>query len=214
VGSATALGLIPAGSGNGLAAALGTPRDPERAIAAALSGPERRIDAGTIADCYFFNIAGVGLDARIAELFNARTRGRRGRWPYVAIGVTEGCRYTAVEYRVTMDGECRTLKALLIACANGREYGMGARIAPGARLDDGLLEAVVVEDRSILARFWHARYLATGAVERAPRVTIRPVTNVVIEAADRIVYHADGEHGVANGRVEVQVHPQALLVRG
>lgn len=214
VGTGTALGLIPAGSGNGLAAALGTPRRPEAALAAALTGNVRRIDAGVINGRFFFNIAGVGLDARIAELFNARERGRRGRLPYVMIGVREGCLYKAREYRITVDGERHTTKALLIAFANGREYGMGARIAPGARLDDGLLQAIIVEDRSIVARFWHSRHLVTGAVHRAPKVILREATSATIEADGPIAYHVDGEPDVAAGAVDVRVRPGALLVRG
>src|SRR4051812_36916573 len=84
LGSATAIGLVPAGSGNGLAAALGVPRDPLEALALAFDGATRTIDAGMIAGRPFFNIAGVGFDARIAKLFNQRG-GRRGGWPYVVL---------------------------------------------------------------------------------------------------------------------------------
>src|SRR5687768_5737114 len=90
------LGLVPAGSGNGLAGALGVPRDPERAIAVALDGEAHAIDAGRMAGRYFFNIAGIGFDARVAALFNQRAAGSRGGWPYVLIGVREGCTYCAL----------------------------------------------------------------------------------------------------------------------
>jgi YegS/Rv2252/BmrU family lipid kinase len=212
--SATALGLVPAGSGNGLAAALGCPRDPIAAIAAALDGSARSIDAGMIEGRPFFNIAGIGVDARIAALFNPRAQGSRGGWPYFAIGVREGCRYRAQEYDIELDGERRRVRALLVAFANGREYGMGARIAPGAKLDDGLLEAIVVEDRRILSRFWHARHLASGSVHRAPRVTTRPVSRGVVAGSAPIEYHVDGEPGLAGPRVEVTIRPGALKVKG
>ena len=148
VGSTTALGLVPAGSGNGLAASLGVPREPVAALDRIFSTPPRAVDVGFLADRPFFNVAGIGLDAHIADLFNLRARGRRGKWPYVMIGVREGCRYKAQEYDVELDGAHRRVSALLIAFANGREYGMGACISPGAELDDGLLEATIVEDRS------------------------------------------------------------------
>jgi diacylglycerol kinase family enzyme len=91
---------------------------------------------------------------------------------------------------------------------------MGARIAPGARLDDGLLEAIVVQDaRNVVARFWHARHLATGTPERAPMVTSRPVTQAVIETPGEMEYHVDGEPGKAQGRIEVSIVPAALSVR-
>ena len=90
LGTETALALVPAGSGNGLAAALATPRDPVAAIALALDGRRRQIDAGLFAGRPFFNIAGIGVDARIARRFNERAQGSRGRGgfkpPLVAVG--------------------------------------------------------------------------------------------------------------------------------
>src|SRR5687768_10460743 len=148
-----ALGLVPAGSGNGLAAALGCRREPLGAIAAALDGSVRAIDAGILDGRPFFNIAGIGVDARIATLFNVRARGTRGRWPYIFIGIREGCRYCGQDYDIELDGNRRSVRALLIAFANGGEYGNGVRLSAQARLDDGVLDAMVVEDRSVVARF-------------------------------------------------------------
>lgn len=207
------LGVVPAGSGNGLAAALGVPRDPRAALAVAFDGRTRAIDAGLIAGRPFFNIAGVGFDARVAKLFNARGGGRRGGWPYIFIGVREGCRYRASEYRLELDGDVRDVHALLIAFANGREYGIGARIAPMAELDDGWLDAFVVDERAVLARFWHARHLALGTAHLAPRVTARRVRRAVIEAPGPIDFHVDGEPATANDRIEVNIRQGALKVR-
>jgi len=214
-GSSTPLGLIPAGSGNGLAGALGIPRVPEAALAVALDGRTMAIDVGMLDDHPFFNVAGIGFDAHISRLFNQRTRGRRGRLPYIFLGVREGCRYVGQEYAVTLDGELPALvdRALLIAFANGREYGMGMQIAPGAKLDDGLLEACVVGDRPVWARFRDARHLAFGSVHRAPRMTLRAVRSARVETKGEIVYHLDGEPGVARDRVEVSVRPAALKVK-
>ncbi len=212
IGSSTALGLVPAGSGNGLAAALGTPHEPIAALAAAFDGVVRTIDAGTIADRAFFNIAGIGFDARIARLFNERGAGRRGGWPYLIIGVREGCRYGGADYTVELDGERRSLRALLIAFANGREYGNGARIAPQAELDDGLLDATIVEQRPVLARFWHARHMARGTAHLAPSVTIRQVRHAIVTSPLPMEYHVDGEPGIIEGPVEVRILPGALKV--
>lgn len=208
------IGLVPAGSGNGLAAALGSPREPRAAIAAVLDGQVRAIDAGILAGRPFFNIAGIGVDARIAALFNVRARGTRGRWPYVFIGIREGCRYCSQDYEIELDGVRRPVRALLIAFANGGEYGNGVRLSANARLDDGLLDALIVEDRSVLARFWHARHLAGGTAHRAPRVEARQVRQAVIRSSQPIEYHVDGEPGCAEQAVEVAIRPRALLVRG
>lgn len=207
------IGLVPAGSGNGLAGALGVPRDPARAIVQALDGQPKPIDAGRMAGRCFFNIAGVGFDARVAALFNQRAAGSRGGWPYIAIGVRAGCTYCALDYDVQFEGEPKRYKALLIAFANGREYGLGARIAPDARLDDGQLDVIIVEDASIVGRFWHARHLARGTPHLAPPVTTRRVTRAVIEAPGDMEFHVDGEPGVASGRIEVEILPAALMIR-
>ena len=214
MGSNAALGLVPAGSGNGLAAALGVSREPAVALADAFDAPVHRIDAGVMAGRPFFNIAGVGFDARVAALFNQRASGSRGAWPYIAIGVREGCRYCAVDYSLTLDATSVRSKALLVAFANGREYGIGARIAPEARLDDGFLDAIVVEDPgSIVSRFWHARHLATGTPQLSPVVTLRRLTHAVIEAPGEMEFHVDGEPGTARDRIEVSIVPGALSVR-
>jgi YegS/Rv2252/BmrU family lipid kinase len=212
--SSSALGLIPAGSGNGLAAALRTPLEARAAIAAALDGKIRPIDAGVLGGRPFFNIAGIGVDARIAARFNLRAKGTRGRWPYIFIGVREGCRYSSLEYEVELDGETRPIRALLIAFANGGEYGNGVRLSAKAQLDDGLLDAMLVEDRPVVARFWHARHLARGTADRAPRVLTRQIRRAVIRAACPMEYHVDGEPGVADGPIEVSVRSRALLVKG
>lgn len=211
--SGSTLGVVPAGSGNGLAAALGVPRVPAQALAVALGGRERIIDAGIMAGRPFFNIAGVGFDARVARLFNQRAAGTRGGWPYVVIGVREGCRYSASDYDVELEGAGhRSTRALLIAFANGREYGMGARISPQAELDDGLLDMTIVEERPVLARFWHARLLAYGTAHLAPRVTVQQITRAIVAAEGEIEFHVDGEPGTAQRSVEVQIAKGALRV--
>jgi diacylglycerol kinase (ATP) len=213
LGSRTTLGLVPAGSGNGLAAALGTPRQPAAALNVAFDGHTRTIDAGRIGGHPFFNIAGIGFDARVAALFNARGAGRRGGWPYIAIGLREGWRFRGTEYTVDLAGERRTLNALLISFANGREYGIGARIAPLAQLDDGLLDATIVQTRPALTRFWHARHMALGTAHLSPSVIVRQIRQAVVSADGPMEFHVDGEPGVLRGPVEVTIQPAALKVR-
>lgn len=213
MGSRTSLGLVPAGSGNGLAAALSCSIDPQMAIDRALDGTSRAIDAGMLGNRPFFNIAGIGVDARIAALFNIRERGARGRWPYVLIGIREGCRYVSRDYELELDGDAGPVRALLIAFANGGEYGNGIKLCARASLDDGLLDAMVVEERSVLARFWHARHLARGTPHRAPRVTSRQIRRAVVRTNGPIEYHVDGEPGVADEAIEIGIRPRALWVR-
>ena len=207
------LALIPAGSGNGLAGGLGVPRDPQAAIATALGDRVLDVDVGMLDDRPFFNVAGIGFDAHIARLFNERSRGQRGRLPYVLDRCARGLPLSGREYAVTLDGEPHRIRALLIAFANGREYGMGMQIAPDARLDDGRLDARVVEDRSVVARFRDARHLALGSIHRAPRMLMQAVKRATVEADGEIEFHVDGEPGVVSNRLEIAVRPGALKVK-
>ncbi|HEX6465517.1 MAG TPA: diacylglycerol kinase family protein [Vicinamibacterales bacterium] len=213
-GTPASLAIVPAGSGNGFARDLAIPLDPPSAIDVAIRGRDRAIDAGEIDGRLFFNIAGIGVDAEIAEQFNTRGRlGRRGLGGYVRIGLRECFRYRARHYRVTLDGELIATDALVIAFANGREYGNRIRLAPQARMDDGKLEAIIADDRPPVSRLLAVRHLAVGTADRAPRVTRRSVTSAVVETDGEILYHVDGEIGRARDRVEVRIRPRALKVR-
>ncbi len=212
-GSRTPLGIIPAGSGNGFANDLGLDPNPGRAIQTALYGRDRAIDGGVFDGRLFFNIAGTGFDAAVAEQFNARARGRRGMGPYVRIAVRELFRYRGRRYHIHLDGDEIVSDALIVAFANGREYGNHIRLAPGAKMDDGLLEAIVLDDRPPLARVWSGRHVALGRIERTPGMVVRGVKTASIETDGEIVYHLDGEIGRARGRVDVRVLPGALVVR-
>ena len=209
------LGLIPAGSGNGLARELRLPMQPEQALAAVLRAPERTIDVGEINGRFFFNAAGVGFDAHVGWLFNNRPGRRRGMLPYVAIAARELFTYRSPEYVVTADEETVRVQALLIAFANSRQYGNGAIIAPAARLDDGKLTLVIVKERSPLTTLWEARRLFSGTLERSPRVTIRQVVQATITAERTLRFHIDGEPINEEYRtLTVRVHPRALRVKG
>jgi diacylglycerol kinase (ATP) len=208
-----ALAVVPAGSGNGLARELGVPRDPAAALRAGLEATERLIDAGELGDRLFFNVAGIGFDARVAARFNARAQGRRGPLPYFLIGIREVFRYRPMEYRLSVDGETSCCRALLLVCANSRRYGGDVLIAPRARLDDGRLDLVVVEPRTPLRTLWDARRVFTGSVGEAPGVAMRPFTRLEVSAAEPLPFHVDGEPATGGSTLAARVHPGALRVR-
>lgn len=212
-GSGAALGVVPSGSGNGFARALGLPRAPRHAIDGALLGVERLIDVGELNGRIFVNVAGIGLDGRIAERFNACEQGKRGMGPYFRIGLREAFRYRPGPADIDLDGERFHVNALLIAFANGREYGNRVCIAPQAQVDDGRLEAVVVEDRRPLARLWGSRHLLWGRLDRAPGTTFRSIQHAEVRAAGPLPFHVDGEDGIASGLVTVRIRPGYLRVR-
>lgn len=205
------LGIVPAGSGNGLARELGIDRDPRRALEAALAGPVRWIDAGELGGRLFFNVAGVGLDARLAAAFNAG--GRRGLRDYVTALLREVKTYGPARYRVAAGGAAIEGEALLVALANTRQYGYRAVIAPRARVDDGLLELVVVPPLSPPAILWQARRLFTGTLHGLQGVQVRSVREAAITADRPLTFHVDGEVVAGPRALAVNVHARALPVR-
>lgn len=209
----TPLAIVPAGSGNGLAQDLGVPRPPDQALRVALGGAIRHIDMGEVDGAPFFNLAGVGLDARIAARFARRDPGRRGLRAYTEITVRELLRYRPVTYTIEAAGETIVRRALFIALANSRQYGNGALIAPAARLDDGRLEVVVVEARSLAWLAVRLPSLFRGTLVDAPGILMRSWSSLSVSASAGIEYHVDGEPRSGGARLEVRLHSGALAVR-
>jgi YegS/Rv2252/BmrU family lipid kinase len=215
VGSAAAfrnvtLGIIPSGSGNGLARELRIPFDPVRAIDVAVGGRECQIDAGEFDGRLFFNIAGIGLDARVAHHFAGDTR--RGFTRYLILTARELLRYRPDLHTVFADGATLRTHALLIAVANARQYGNGAIIAPEARLADGRLDVVVVAARSPLATLVQVPRLFMGRIARVPDVAMRAAVDIQVTSAGPVMYHVDGEPYVGGVRLDARPRPGALRV--
>jgi len=208
------LAIVPSGSGNGLSRELKIPFDSAAAFQIALAtGHDRLIDAGEIDGHLFFNIAGIGLDARVAHRFAAGGLVRRGFWRYLEITLQEVFAYAADDHTVVVDGVPEHVRALLIAIANGRQYGNDAIIAPCAKLDDGRLDVVTVAERSVLATLMQIPRVFSGTVDRVPGVRIRCGEQIEITSARPVVYHVDGEPFVGGASVRASIHPHALRVR-
>jgi diacylglycerol kinase family enzyme len=118
------LGIIPAGSGNGLARELGVALRPERAIADALAAEPRPMDVGEIEGRYFVNIAGIGFDAHVASRF--ATARRRGFLGYAGITARALTSYVAQTYRISSGDTRQDVRAVLVTIANSAQFGNGA----------------------------------------------------------------------------------------
>jgi len=204
------LGIIPAGSGNGLARELGVHRRPERAIADALQAVPRPMDMGEIDGRLFANIAGIGFDAYVASRF--ATARRRGFIGYAGITARALTSYVPLHYRITIGGAQTEARAILVTIANSAQFGNGARIAPGARVDDGELDLVVVEERSRIATLCRLPRLFNGTADRIRGCTIRRIREVTIESDQPMTYHVDGEPVAGGTTLRARVHPGALRV--
>src|SRR5204862_898714 len=135
-------------SGNGLARQLLIRRQPADAIRQAIGAAPRRIDVGEIGDRLFVNVAGIGFDAHVAWKFNERGTRRRGLATYAAISSRALLSYTPATYTSHADdNRCASIRAGMVTVANSAEFGNGAIIAPGAPLDHGQLDLVVIAER-------------------------------------------------------------------
>ena len=208
-----ALGIIPSGSGNGLARELAIPFDPAAAFAVAFDGRDRVIDAGELDGRRFFNVAGIGLDARVAHEFASKGLVRRGFARYLEIAARELFAFSPDEHTIVVDGIATRTRALVVTLANGRQYGNGALIAPHAMPDDGLLEVVVVAYRTPFAAILQTPLLFAGRISAVPGVTTTRGREVEITSGRPVLYHVDGEPFVGGASVRATVHPGALRVR-
>jgi YegS/Rv2252/BmrU family lipid kinase len=210
-GTASAFGIVPAGSGDGFATTLGISRDPRQALRTALTGATTPIDVGDMNGRAFLNLAGIGFDARVARRFNLSTR--RGGLPYLLIGLHEGLTYRGREYRVHLDDRPYDLRAFVMVFANGQQYGNNAVIAPGARFDDGLLDALIVDARPFVPQLWRARRLFLGRDKDVPGIVRQAVRRASVESDHPIELHLDGECLTASTRIDITVRPGALQTR-
>ena len=207
-----ALGVVPSGSGNGLARELGLPFEPRAAFELALGMRRRRIDAGELGGHLFFNVAGVGLDAEVAHRFAAGGLARRGLTMYVTRSAQALLSYRAMPVTLAVDGVAREVRPLLIAFANARQYGNGALIAPRARIDDGRLDVVVVDDRWLPGIIRRVPALFRGKLADVPGVTMLTAVAAEVTAPGTIRYHVDGEPCESTGTLRAAARPSALLV--
>jgi diacylglycerol kinase family enzyme len=214
VGTSIPLGIVPSGSGDGLATGLGLTTDVERSMRIALTAAPVPIDVGYAGDRIFLNIAGIGFDAAVAHLF--ATRSTRGALGYVGTGTRLVWSYAPPEYEVRWNTgeveEVRRGRKLLLGFANGPTYGNLAVLAPDANLRDGLLDMVLVNAGGPVRQVWRARRLFWNHRRAAEGIERARVVRATV-SADVLVGHLDGEPFETAGSLEIGVRPQALWVR-
>jgi len=204
------LGIMPNGSGNGLARGLGIPLSIRRSAKIITTGKMRCIDVGSVENHYFFVTAGFGFDAVIGKRFED---GRiRGPAKYYAIGVREFFRYNEVQYQIKFENHLINTIALVVAVANVREYGNNAIIAPNARPDDGLLDLAIIEHASLVSVLYHLPFLFTGKIDRTPFTKIYRATNFEIFREFPAPFTLDGEVHMGGTSLNVAMIPNALNV--
>lgn len=192
-GTPAALGLLPAGSGNDAARALGLPLDnPLAAAEVVIRNRRRAIDLGRSGDRWFLTVLASGFDAVVSE------RAPQLRWPrgparYTAAVLAELPRFAPLRYTLSLDGRERTLEAMMVSVANTDYYGGGMRIGAGATCDDGLLDVVIIKPLSRLQLLRFFPTVKTGEHVHNPAYERVQARTVTIAITPPVTAYADGE---------------------
>jgi diacylglycerol kinase (ATP) len=214
--SATALGVVPLGTGNAWARELGLPLQPERAIARQLAAPAHRVDVGTANGRPFLVTASAGLDARIVELVESDAGAKGlGQLAYPLVGLTLATELRGVPTRIWLDDEAPIeLELLATIVTNGRLYGGVVPLMPSARIDDGLLDVALFPGGGALEATAHAARVLAGRHLDDPGVRIRRMRHLRLEPLGRpMPVQSDGDP-LGTTPLEVAVEPGALLALG
>ncbi len=210
VGSGVPLGIIPEGSGNGLALYLGIPMNETAAIRRLNRFETVDVDCGTINEKPFFNIAGLGFDASVSDRFaNDSIRGPIG---YLRSVVNVLGKYKPCHYTLTIDGKKYEREAFMISVANSPQYGNNAYIAPNASVSDGVLDVCIVHKFPLYILPMMVYHLFNRSADQSEYVEIIPGKNILIEREDAGPVHVDGEPLTLTGNLQIEVKPSALKI--
>jgi YegS/Rv2252/BmrU family lipid kinase len=206
------LGIIPSGSGNGLARHMGIPLTPAKAIHALNEARIERIDAGRINDTWFFCTCGVGFDAKIGFKFSKINK--RGFLGYLKIIIREYHKYNIKKYRFSVDGEKFRRKAFLITIANASQYGNNAFIAPRAQINDGLFDICIVKPFPRWKVFFIAFHLMKGSIDHSEYYEYLRGRSVRFKKPrKKYIIHYDGEPiKIKKEKIKIELAPLSLQV--
>jgi YegS/Rv2252/BmrU family lipid kinase len=205
------LGILPGGRGNDFAAALGIPRDLLAACEVVVTGRIRSVDAGQVDGQLFVGIASIGLESEVTPIANAAPR-IGGRAVYLAATVYGLARWQPARFEVRADDEECAFTGYMAAVANSGRFGGGMRLAPDARLDDGLLDLVMIEHIPRLQLLRATPKVFKGTHGSEPNVQMRKASSVRLAADRPFAVYADGDE-VARTPAEVTALPRAINVR-
>lgn len=209
-GTGVPLGLIPAGTGNDVARYFGVPRkDPSAAADVVLAGRTRTVDLARSGTQHFVTVLAAGFDAIVNERANAMTW-PKGQMRYNIATLAELRTFRPIPYTLDLDGQTRTLEAMLVAVGNGPSFGGGLRITEGAVLDDGMLDVVIIKPMTKAGLVRTYPKLFKGTHTTHPQYEHHRVRRVTV-AAPGIVSYADGERFGALP-LTVECAPGALTV--
>ncbi len=204
------LGVIPAGSGNGFARNFDIPLNQRTAIRMLLSPKTQKIDVGKINSHYFFNVAGLGLDAIISA--NFEHFGMRGPLPYFMVGFWEFFKFKPEKIHLIFDHRNLEVFPLLLSIANAPQYGNGAIIAPTARPDDGLLDFCILRPLNAFQAIRRLPMLFNGTIHQFEGMEIIQAQHALIKRAAAGYIHTDGDPYLEDASMEITTLPRSLTI--
>ncbi len=192
-GTGTTMGVIPGGRGNDLARVLGIPLEVEAAVDLLASGEPREIDVAEANGRRFLSIASCGFDSEANRLANDAQL-VPGRLVYVYAALRALAAWRPANFDLVLDGAPRRVSGYTAAVANGGAYGGGMLLAPGAELDDGLLDVVTVADVGKLRFLANLPKVFKGRHTDNDEVEIHRAAEVTVEADRPFAVYGDGDH--------------------
>jgi YegS/Rv2252/BmrU family lipid kinase len=206
----TSLGIVPFGSGNGLSRFLGIPMDTKSAIKNLSSGRTEIIDSARVNGQPFFNMAGMGFDAHISEIFSHGKK--RGFISYIKSSIKEVVGYQPQNYHIDIDGKKYDYKAFMLSIANSSQYGNNVHISPKASLQDGLLDVCVIKPFPLWRFPEMSMRMLIKATESSKYVEIIRGKQILIKREHSGPIHLDGEPQVAGTGIDITILPNSLKV--
>lgn len=204
------LGIIPMGSGNGLARHLGIPMDPLKAMAIIKKGGTTRIDVGKINNEIFLCAAGIGFDATVADRFSKSKQ--RGLLNYLKIGMLLFFRYKSKKYHLLIDDQSVERKAFVIVFANASQYGNNAVVAANADIRDGLLNICLIKNVTWLNVSLLLASLFLKKLHTLPNVICYVGKKIVLKNTSVEKMHRDGEIMEVQNDVKISIEPGKLEI--
>lgn len=210
VGTGITLGIVPAGSGNGLARSLGLSMKVEEVIKQIYEGKTISIDNGTVNGIPFFCTSGVGFDAHIGNLFATATK--RGLQAYVKITLRELFKYRAKNYTLKFNGEEIKRKAFLITVANAGQYGNDFYIAPQANMQDGKFHIAILKPFNPFSIFGLFIKIIKNKAHLSKHIETYITDKLTITREEKDTVHFDGEPAIEGNQVVYECNAKSLNV--
>ena len=208
--SDTALGIIPCGSGNGLARHLCIPMDIRKASGIINRCKIEPLDYGIINDMPFFCTCGMGFDAFISLKF--AEAGKRGPITYVENVLKEGLKYKPETYEVEDETGAKKYKAFLIACANASQYGNNAYIAPKATMTDGLMDVIIMEPFDVFDAPQISLDLLNKTLNKNSKIKTFRAKRIHIHRSKPGAIHYDGDPIMTGSDIDVHIEEKGIKI--